>query len=299
MGTDAPARYCVKSEVVSMYKSTMFFILRRGGASWTPLVARYSFKVAWFYEFQGNADKALRHYRVAYATLSTLASSFQGTDHARTSKIPFSREFRDPCGQVKGVADYANFKICRLTLKQNKIKEAATQMQTHLWYFRDTATNDVPHQHWGWLSRQHVIFAQLIAHHSTANPSPDNNLAALIDDIPHNQHKTCNIQGGDASSVSIQGLDRFDVSVSGDSVKSVTPEVQMAALVFCGTSKEPSAASIHPTLSYCRPSEAVNLPWKLDCHEVLAYAEPIYHYAAAAAYAVYNCAIIRVLSTPI
>ena len=98
--------------------------------AFAPLLARYSFKIAWLYEFQQNKDKALRHYRAAYATLAAIAASCFSrvlTETVEGSCLKVS----ELAGQLKGVADYANFKICRLALQAAKVPQQPPRRRTH------------------------------------------------------------------------------------------------------------------------------------------------------------------------
>jgi len=243
--------------------------LQRGGPLWAPLVARYSFKIAWFYEFQGNSDKALRHYRLAYASLSALVLALQATEPANTLNL-FPKEFTDPGGQVKGVADYANYKVCRLSLQHNKVEEAATQMQTHLWHFRQTA-GDTPHQHWGWLSRQHVVFAQLLTHHCMRNFTTS----------ASNQTPYDNLSGSPLIRASTTPMP--SAKVPADVTEYFGPEIR-------STVKHVRLTPLTPQNIL---SSIEDISWTSDRRDVLVYAEPLYHYAAAAAFAVRRHAALR------
>lgn len=232
---------------------------------------RYSFKVAWLYEFQGHNEKASRHYRIAYNALSAL--SCVGVK-SLSAPSPFPPEFGDPCGQVKGVADYANFKICRLALQHNRIREAATQIQTHLWHFRKVPASDAPHQHWGWLSRQHVVFAQLIAHHSAPNLADD--LTFSVGRAPWGQNFRAN-QIHESKMIAVR---------QGVGIGLLRSNAECDSRAAC----DDVSTSIRPTYSSTQTNGCYNhidhqvLPW-LQHRETCAYAEPLYHYAAAAAYA--------------
>ena len=245
---------------------------RRGGPSWTPLVARYSFKIAWFYEFQGNLDKALRHYRAAYASLSALSVVLLAAEPAMIMAL-FSKEFQDPNDQVKGVADYVNYKVCRLALQHNKVEEAATHIQTHLWHFRQTSAGDATHQHWGWLSRQHVVFAQLITHYSTLSHS--NGTCVASEHIPCIFEKPRESARADVPSISERCA--------------LNEPIKSALRLSMPTSSAKLSCSVPMTQSQIKFTNSGSFLWLRDRRDFLAYAEPLYHYAAAAACAVARC----------
>ena len=189
-----------------------------------------------------------------------------------------SKEFQDPGGQVKGVADYANYKVCRLALQHNKVEEAATQIQTHLWHFRQIPAGDTPHQHWGWLSRQHVVFAQLIAHYSSFNlPTTDSRLWSGTRHVQciHEESSQISLTQTKSSSCLVP-------STLHGRVDHFVPEnkVAMSVLASPGIGLTPA---VQPQEKFVNIRD---FSWLRDKQDVLAYAEPLYHYAAAASYAV-------------
>lgn len=113
------------------------------------LVARYNFKVAFYYEFQNLFSKALKHYQQCYVALLNLKDSDDD-------------DFFD---EIKAVAEMANFKICSILLKTGEVKSAAQHIRGYMDAFRNAVASRL-WKHYSWMSDQYVIYAQLLTIYS-------------------------------------------------------------------------------------------------------------------------------------
>lgn len=119
------------------------------------LLARYEFKMAWWFEAADDKDKAVKAYRTSYSHLKTLLTS-DGMRH-----------------EARAVADVANLQLCRLAIDDAKLAPAAQQMLSHVSRFG--RSSDEPAT-WGWLCTQHLAFAQLLRaapHAPDSAPAPN------------------------------------------------------------------------------------------------------------------------------
>jgi hypothetical protein len=113
------------------------------------LHVRHSFKIGHFYEFRRQTDKMLKHYSVAYKMCTELLHTAEG------KKLG--------ADEIKGVADVINYKLCSHRMAALQGKEAVQQFQMHVATFRECiGVEGTEHRHWWWLSRQYMIFAQLL-----------------------------------------------------------------------------------------------------------------------------------------
>ena len=65
--------------------------------------------------------------------------------------------------EIKGVADVINYKLCSHRMAALQGREAVVQFQSHVHTFRDcVGPKGTEYRHWHWLSRQYMIFAQLL-----------------------------------------------------------------------------------------------------------------------------------------
>ncbi|KAH9248587.1 hypothetical protein BASA81_013771 [Batrachochytrium salamandrivorans] len=109
--------------------------------------ARLEFKCAQLYEMRSLPSKALMHYQQAYQALSSL-------------------DFKQcAASDVLGAAEFIHYRMSHLRIQQQEPKLALSQLKTHL------ATMS-PYRDEEWMSRQHVLFAGLIAASSSTVLSP-------------------------------------------------------------------------------------------------------------------------------
>ena len=74
--------------------------------------------------------------------------------------------------EIKAVAEQLNFKVSTLLLHGGKVVEAITWFHKHISnYQRVMGTAEVAFLHWEWLSRQFLVFAELLETSSSATPS--------------------------------------------------------------------------------------------------------------------------------
>ncbi len=126
------------------------------GAVESILHARYNFKIAFYYEFQGQAGQSLRYYRMCY---EALALSVETVDEELFE-------------QVKTVAEMAHFKICNMLLYATSVIEAFQQFRTHMTRF-SKLYSEHPWKHYAWVSDQYVVFAQLLELYAVNDSLPD------------------------------------------------------------------------------------------------------------------------------
>jgi hypothetical protein len=119
------------------------------------LLARYSFKIGFLNEFQGQMNYSLRFYRQCY---QNLAISLESIDESLYE-------------QIKAVGEIAHFKTCRLLLLQKNIEEACQQFRNHLLLFTKLYSM-YPWVHSTWLANQYLVFCQLIDRFSVSDTLP-------------------------------------------------------------------------------------------------------------------------------
>lgn len=119
------------------------------------LLARYSFKVAFLNEFQGQMNYSLRFYRQCY---NHLAASLETIDEELYE-------------QVKAVGEIAHFKTCRLLLLQKSIDEACQQFRNHILIFTKLYSKH-PWRHSAWVAEQFLVFCQLLDRFSVSDALP-------------------------------------------------------------------------------------------------------------------------------
>ncbi|TXG59253.1 hypothetical protein EZV62_013826 [Acer yangbiense] len=121
---------------------------------------RYCFKVAVFAEFRRDWVEALRSYEDAYHTVREMI----GTS---TRLPPIQRLV-----EIKTVAEQLHFKISTLLLHGGKVKEAVIWFNQHNASYRKlVGAPEVIFLHWEWMSRQFLVFAELLETSSVSVPS--------------------------------------------------------------------------------------------------------------------------------
>lgn len=116
------------------------------------LIARYNFKVSFLSEFQGQSARALRHYRTAYAALTTIYND--ASNHIGSQSSIFE--------QAKVFGEWINYKICLLYLRTSLLKEASSQLRAHITAFSKPLQSSPLWFHYSWVADQYIIFAQLL-----------------------------------------------------------------------------------------------------------------------------------------
>ncbi|MBA0579295.1 hypothetical protein E1A91_D07G201600v1 [Gossypium mustelinum] len=124
------------------------------------LQVRYCFKVAVYAEFRRDWAEALRFYEDAYHALREMVAT-------STRLPPIQRLF-----EIKIVAEHLHFKICTLLLHGGKLREAITWFRQHVVSYKSLVGDpNVIFLHWEWLSRQFLVFAELLDSSSATLPS--------------------------------------------------------------------------------------------------------------------------------
>ncbi|KAF3447851.1 hypothetical protein FNV43_RR08557 [Rhamnella rubrinervis] len=122
------------------------------------LSVRYCFKVAVYAEFRRDWVEALRFYEDAYHALREMIGTSTRSTIQRVVEI-------------KTVAEQLHFKISTLMLHGGKIIEAISWFWKHsAWYKRFTGSPEAIFLHWEWMSRQYLVFAELLETSSAAIP---------------------------------------------------------------------------------------------------------------------------------
>ncbi|CAA0841573.1 Unknown protein [Striga hermonthica] len=125
--------------------------LEKKSFSSLELNIRYCFKVAVYAEFQRDWSEALKMYEDAYHALRELV----GTS---TRMPPIQRLV-----EIKTIAEQLHFKMSTLLLHGGKVAEAIVWFRQHIAnYRRLEGAPEVIFLHWEWLSRQYLVFAQLL-----------------------------------------------------------------------------------------------------------------------------------------
>ncbi|XP_010029555.2 trafficking protein particle complex subunit 11 [Eucalyptus grandis] len=121
---------------------------------------RYCFKVAVYAEFRRDWVEALRFYEEAYRVLREMI----GTS---TRLPPIQRLV-----EIKHVAEQLHFKVSTLLLHGGKIIEAVTWFRHHnASYKRLIGAPEAIYLHWEWMSRQFLVFAELLETSSATTQS--------------------------------------------------------------------------------------------------------------------------------
>ncbi|XP_038881669.1 trafficking protein particle complex subunit 11 isoform X2 [Benincasa hispida] len=119
--------------------------------NYTELNIRYCFKAAVYAEFLSDWIEALRFYEDAYNKLWEI------------SGIPSRSLSIQRLVEVKTIAEQLHFKISTLLLHSGKVTEAVTWFRQHITlYSRLVGEPDTEFLHWEWMSRQYLVFAELL-----------------------------------------------------------------------------------------------------------------------------------------
>ncbi|KAK4763309.1 hypothetical protein SAY86_009077 [Trapa natans] len=125
--------------------------VEKRGYNFPELHMRYCFKVAIYAEFRRDWNEALKFYEEAYRILREIV----GTS---TRLPPIQRLV-----EIKSVAEQLQFKISTLLLHGGKVMEAVQWFcQYNVAYKRLVGAPQVPYLHWEWMSRQFLVFAELL-----------------------------------------------------------------------------------------------------------------------------------------
>ncbi|XP_054735288.1 trafficking protein particle complex subunit 11 [Anastrepha obliqua] len=110
----------------------------------TNLKIRHQFKLGFVAEIRQDFSTALKHYTQAYATL----------DEIRITDAN--------CLEMKTIAGFLNYKLCRLMFKLKVPRDAINHFISHIEKYKNrVGFKDLIFEHYAWLSTQHSVFAEL------------------------------------------------------------------------------------------------------------------------------------------
>ncbi|XP_051113340.1 uncharacterized protein LOC127239296 isoform X2 [Andrographis paniculata] len=134
------------------------------------LNVRYCFKVAVYAEFRADWLEALKFYEDAYHALREMVG-------ASTRMPPIQRLV-----EIKTIAEQLHLKMSTLSLHGGKVVEAIAWFRQHTANYRKlVGVPDVSFLHWEWLSRQYLVFAQLLETSSTNTTQVPSNTSITAD----------------------------------------------------------------------------------------------------------------------
>uniref|UniRef100_T1IXF1 Trafficking protein particle complex subunit 11 n=1 Tax=Strigamia maritima TaxID=126957 RepID=T1IXF1_STRMM len=108
------------------------------------LFVRHHFKIGFFSELRQDITTALKHYKQAYSNLLEVRS---GDTHVM---------------EVKTIAGFLNYKICRLSFQMSIPLDAISQFRRHIDLNKSkVGPKELIFQHSAWMSKQFSIFGEL------------------------------------------------------------------------------------------------------------------------------------------
>ncbi|GMH06620.1 hypothetical protein Nepgr_008460 [Nepenthes gracilis] len=127
--------------------------------NYVELCIRYCFKVAVYAEFRRDWVEALKFYEDSYHALREMI--------ATSTRLPA----RQRLVEIKTLAEQLHFKISTLLLHGGKIIEAVLWFRQHCASYRKLiGAAEVNFLHWEWMSRQFLVFAELLETSSRTVP---------------------------------------------------------------------------------------------------------------------------------
>uniref|UniRef100_A0A1A9X0V6 Trafficking protein particle complex subunit 11 n=1 Tax=Glossina brevipalpis TaxID=37001 RepID=A0A1A9X0V6_9MUSC len=113
-------------------------------AAHVTLKIRHQFKLGFVAEIRQDLSTALKHYTQSYATL----------DEIRISDAN--------CLEIKTIAGFLNYKICRLMFKLKVPRDSINHFMSHIEKYKNrVGFKDLIFEHYAWLSTQENVFAEL------------------------------------------------------------------------------------------------------------------------------------------
>ncbi|KAM6556511.1 hypothetical protein CsatB_003530 [Cannabis sativa] len=144
--------------------------IEKKSCSAVELQVRYCFKVAVYAEFRRDWVEAIRFYEDAYHTLREMIGT--------STRLPAIQRLIE----IKTVAEQVHFKISTLLLHGGKIIEAITWFRQHNASYRKViGPPEAVFLHWEWMSRQFLVFAELLETSSGAIQSISSLIAGTIE----------------------------------------------------------------------------------------------------------------------
>jgi hypothetical protein len=127
------------------------------------LMVRASYKMGFFSELCNDFVSALKHYAASYTQLRDVKKNWKDFD------------------EIKVVAEVLNFRLCYLHLERNSPSNATTQFHQHVNYYRSLIGDpDREYQHYAWVSRQFLIFGELLQLFASMAPLPTPNQGPTV-----------------------------------------------------------------------------------------------------------------------
>lgn len=108
------------------------------------LFVRHQFKTAFFNELKQDTHTAIKHYKQAYSHI--LEQRMHDTNML----------------EIKTIAGFTNYKICRLSFQHNVPLDAIAQFRKHIDFFKNRAgIPELAFEHSAWMSKQFQLFGDL------------------------------------------------------------------------------------------------------------------------------------------
>ncbi|KAK7097409.1 hypothetical protein V1264_004394 [Littorina saxatilis] len=108
------------------------------------LFVRHQFKTAFFNELKQDTHTAIKHYKQAYGHI--LEQRMHDTNML----------------EIKTIAGFVNYKICRLSFQHNVPLDAIAQFRKHIDFFKNrVGIPELAFEHSAWMSRQFQLFGDL------------------------------------------------------------------------------------------------------------------------------------------
>ncbi|KAM8907986.1 trafficking protein particle complex subunit 11 isoform 1-T1 [Spinachia spinachia] len=108
------------------------------------LFVRHQFKIAFFSELKQDTQNALKYYRTAYSLVYEL------------------RAYETNMLEIKTMAGFINYKICRLCFQHNTPLDAIAQFRKHIDLCKKKiGSSDLAFEHAAWMSKQFHSFGEL------------------------------------------------------------------------------------------------------------------------------------------
>ncbi|XP_055958826.1 trafficking protein particle complex subunit 11 [Patella vulgata] len=108
------------------------------------LYVRHQFKIAFFNELKQDTHTSLKHYKQAYGYMLDL------------------RMYDTNMLEIKTMAGFLNYKLCRLSFQHNTPLDAIAQFRKHIDFFKSrTGTPELAFENSAWMSKQFQVFGDL------------------------------------------------------------------------------------------------------------------------------------------
>ncbi|CAH1775669.1 unnamed protein product [Owenia fusiformis] len=108
------------------------------------LFVRHQFKIAFYNEMKQDSHTALKHYKLSYGHILEL------------------RMHDTNLLEIKIIAGYINYKVCRLSFQHNAPLDAIAQFRKHIDFFKSRdGQPELAFEHSAWMSKQFQMFADL------------------------------------------------------------------------------------------------------------------------------------------